>query len=105
MNEITDQNFEIEISKSKSPMVIDFYTTWCGPCKLILPMVEEIAKEYEGRVTVIKVNADICPKITREYNVMSVPTLVFLNRDKKLVNLISGFHNKDIFIKQINEII
>ena len=105
MNEITDQSFEIEINKTKTPVIIDFYTDWCGPCKLISPMVEEIAKEYKDKVIVLKVNADNCPNLIRKFEIMSVPTLLFLDKNKKVVNQISGFRNKDIFIKQIDEIL
>jgi thioredoxin 1 len=105
MNEVTDQNFNIEINKSNTLTIIDFYTDWCGPCKLISPMVEEIAKEYKDKVTVFKANADNCPDLILKYNIMSVPTLLYLNKNKEVVDQISGFRNKDIFIKKINEIL
>lgn len=105
MNELTDQTFNIEINKSEIPIIIDFYTEWCGPCKLISPMVEEIAKEYKDKVIVLKANADNCPNLIQKYNIMSVPTLLYLNKNKEVVDQISGFRNKDLFVKKIDEIL
>ena len=105
MNELTDQTFDIEINKSKFPIIIDFYTEWCGPCKLIAPMVEEIAQEYKDKIIVLKANADNCPNLIQKYNIMSVPTLLYLNKNKEVVDQISGFRNKDLFVKKIDEIL
>ena len=105
MNELTDQTFDIEINKSKFPIIIDFYTEWCGPCKMMTPMIEEIAKEYKDQLTILKVDIDKCPDLIKKYNIMSIPTLLYLDKNKKVIDQISGFHNKDLLIKKTNEII
>ncbi len=105
MNEITDQNFNTEINKINNTIIIDFYAEWCGPCKMMTPMIEEIAKEYKDQLTILKVDIDKCPDLIKKYNIMSIPTLLYLNEKKEVIDQISGFHNKDLLIKKTNEII
>ena len=70
-------NFEEEVLKSKLPVLVDFSADWCGPCKMMAPMIDEFADEYEGELKVGKINVDQSPEIAQKYNVMSIPMFAF----------------------------
>ena len=91
---LTKENFDKEVMQSDKPVLIDFYADWCGPCKMISPILEELAKEYEGKVTIVKVNVDENGDIAGRYGVMSIPNLVlFKNGD--VVKQVVGFQPKN----------
>ena len=73
---LTTENFENEVMGSKIPVLVDFWAAWCGPCRMLAPVIEEIAKEYEGKVKVGKVNVDEEPALAMAYNVASIPTVI-----------------------------
>ena len=77
--EITDSNFEQEVINSDTPVLIDFWAIWCGPCKVIAPVVEEIAGEYEGKLKVGKLDVDNNPNVAIKYGIRSIPTLMVFN--------------------------
>ena len=94
---ITSKNFEEEVLNSNVPVLVDFWASWCGPCKMMTPVVEEIAKEMEGKAKVCKVNVDDEQDLAMEYGIMSIPTfLVF--KDGKVVNTIVGVQDKQKLI-------
>lgn len=100
----TDQNFSEQVVKSKLPVVIDFWATWCPPCKIIDPIIDELAKEYAGKVTVGKVDADANPAIVGQLNVMSLPTTIFFKNGKPVKNLI-GAQGKHTYKQSFEELL
>ena len=94
---LSTENFEKEVLKSEKPVLVDFYADWCGPCNAIAPVIEELAKELEGKVKVGKINVDENPDIAVEYNVMSIPTLIVFKNGKEEKRLV-GLRNKEELI-------
>ena len=90
---ITAENFENVVLNSGKPVLVDFWATWCGPCKMIAPVVEEIAQEYEDKIVVAKIDVDEVPSVAAKYNVMSIPTLIVFENGKE-VNRLVGFRPK-----------
>ncbi len=91
--EITDSQFEGEVLKSPVPVLVDFWAPWCGPCRMVAPIVEELAEEYEGRVKFVKVNTDENMDTAIRYGIRSIPTLI-LFKDGQVVGSIIGFRPK-----------
>jgi thioredoxin 1 len=90
---VTDANFEQEVLRGPTPVIVDFWAPWCGPCLMIAPIIDELAAEYRDRVKFVKVNVDENPDLANRYNVMSIPTLgVF--KDGTLVGRIVGYMRK-----------
>lgn len=87
--QFTIDNFKTEVLDSKEPVLVDFYADWCGPCKMMMPTVEKIAKEYEGRVKVGKVNSDEQQELAQAFRVMSIPNF-FIIKDGKVVDQFVG---------------
>ena len=73
---VTDDTFEPEVLKSSTPVLVDYWAEWCGPCKMISPIVEQTAASYDGQVRVAKINVDENPRLARQFNVRSIPTLM-----------------------------
>lgn len=80
---LTKDNFENEVLKSELPCLVDFWATWCGPCRMVAPIIEEVANEVEGKAKVCKVNVDDEPELARQYNVMSIPTLIVIKNGEE----------------------
>ena len=95
MNEVrlTKNNFKDEVLNSNIPVLVDFWATWCGPCRMVAPIVEEIADEYDGRIKVGKVNVDEEPELAMQFRVASIPTLMVF-KNGQLVNTAVGYRPK-----------
>jgi len=102
--EFTDQNFETDVITSDIPVLVDFWAEWCGPCRVIGPIVEEISNDYAGRIKVGKVNVDHNPQTAMKYGIRSIPSLLIL-QGGTVVNQIVGSVPKDSIVKLLDEIL
>ena len=87
---ITDSSFEQDVLKSDVPVLVDFWAPWCGPCKIVAPVVEEIAGEYDGKIKVGKVNTDENQQIAAKYGIMSIPTLMIFKNGEPAERLVGA---------------
>ncbi|MDD5341968.1 MAG: thioredoxin [Patescibacteria group bacterium] len=102
---LTDQNFEQEVVKEESlPVLVDFWASWCGPCRALAPVIEELAKEFEGKVKVGKIEVDQNPVTAGKFNVMSIPTLVIFQKGQ-LVKQLVGSQPKQKIADELNQIL
>ena len=102
--EITDDNFEAEVVKSDKPVLIDFWAVWCGPCKLIAPIVEELAAEYDGKVKIGKLDVDNNQQTSIKFGVRSIPTLL-LFKNGQLKDTIIGAVPKKNIVEKLNSVL
>ena len=91
---LTKDNFDSEVLKSDIPVLVDFWATWCGPCQMMAPVVAEIARDWEGKIKVGKIDVDAQPELAMKYGIMSIPTLI-LFKDGKPVKQTMGFQPKE----------
>ncbi|MEI6594845.1 MAG: thioredoxin [Bacteroidota bacterium] len=99
--EITDANFDEVVLKSSKPVLVDFWAEWCGPCRMVGPVVEELSKEYEGKAVIGKLNVDFNPKVATDYGIMSIPALLFF-KDGKVVDKQVGAVPKHVLANKLN---
>ena len=104
MTELTQDNFEKEITKSAKPVLVDFWAPWCMPCKLIAPIVEKLALEMKDKVSVLKANVDESPDIATELSIMNIPTLVLFKDGKEALRII-GVNSKEAIEAKINSVL
>ena len=100
--EFTDKNFQNDVLASDKLSVIDFWAEWCGPCRAIGPVIEELSKEYEGKVNIGKVNVDDNPQISMNYGITSIPAILFI-RGGQVVDKLVGAQPKGNFVKKIEQ--
>lgn len=101
---VTDSNFEEIVLKSDKPVVLDFWAEWCGPCRMITPIIEEMAKEYEGRAVIAKVNVDENNDVSVKFAVRNIPTVLFF-KDGKVVDKQVGAAPKATFANKLDAIL
>lgn len=99
----TNANFT-DILAGKLPVLVDFWATWCGPCRALSPTIDEIADEYAGKVEVVKCNVDDADQVAMQYRVMSIPTLLYF-KDGKLVDKTVGLVDKDDIVSRLSKLI
>ena len=99
---LSKDNFEEEVINSNVPVIVDFWAEWCGPCKMMLPIIDELAKEYKGRVKVGKVDVDQNQDISEKYGIRGIPTLIFFNNGEVVDQMVGG-QTREKIIKIIDE--
>ena len=101
-HEFTDANFKQEVLDSDKLTVIDFWAEWCGPCRAIGPVIDELSKEYNGKVNIGKVNVDTNPQVSMNYGITSIPAILFV-KGGKVVDKLVGAQPKANFVKKIEQ--
>jgi len=102
--EVTDDTFDSEIINSATPAVVDFWATWCGPCKMIGPVVEELAEEYKGKIKVAKMDVDHNRKTPARFGIRNIPTLIFF-KGGEVVNTVVGANSKTSLEEQFKKLL
>ena len=100
LQHFTDDSFKKEVLESELPVLVDFWAAWCAPCMMIAPILEELAKDYAGKIKIGKLNVDENPRVTTHYGIMSIPTLIFLKNGKVMEQAV-GVISKADFKKRI----
>ncbi|OFI06849.1 thioredoxin-1 [Clostridium acetireducens DSM 10703] len=104
IREISESMFEQEVGYSTTPVVVDFWAAWCGPCKMLSPVIEELSEEMETKAKFIKVNVDENPTVSRKYNIASIPTVMVFKDGEVKANLV-GFRPKELLKSEIEKYI
>ena len=94
VTEVNDNNFQAEVLESDVPVLVDFWAPWCGPCRMVAPVVEEIAKEQEGKLKVVKLNTDENQQTSIQYNVLSIPTLIVFRHGQEAKRVTGAYPKK-----------
>jgi thioredoxin 1 len=90
---LTQENFAKEVLQSTTPVLVDFWATWCGPCKMLAPILDELAQEYDGRIKIGKVNTDEQPELASEYRIQAMPTMLFF-KEGQVAKQVVGLKSK-----------
>ena len=102
--EVNAANFEAEVLKSNMPVLVDYWAPWCGPCKMVAPVVEAVANDFKGKLKVVKLNTDDSPNIAAKYSIMGIPTLMFFSGGKD-VDRTTGYMTKEALTQKINSVL
>lgn len=97
---LDEKNFEAEVINSKGPVLVDFWAEWCGPCKMLAPIIDDLANDLQGKLKVTKVNVDDCQELAVRFNIMSIPTMIIFKNGEP-VNQLVGAMSKDQLLAKI----
>ena len=101
--QIRQDEFDSKVIQSERPVLVDFFATWCGPCKALAPTVDEVAREVDGTASVFKINIDEDPDLAVKYGIMSIPTLVYFHNGEEVARQ-NGFQSKDVILSKLESI-
>ena len=99
---LTEENFEQEVLQADKPVLVDFWASWCGPCRMVSPFIDQLAEEFEGRAKVGKVNVDEQGKLALSYDVMTIPTIIIF-KNGKILEQVSGAYPKAYFAEMLEK--
>ena len=102
--EVSDSNFEEVVIKSAIPVLVDFWAEWCGPCRMISPIIEEIGEQYKGKALVVKCDVDSSPNVAAKYSIRNIPTVLFF-KDGKIADKQVGAVPKNSFLTKLNALV
>ncbi len=102
--EITDSVFEESVLRSEKPVLVDFWAPWCGPCRMVAPIVEELSEEYEGKMTFAKLNTDENGEVPRKYEILGIPTLIIFKDGEEAARIV-GARGKKVLKEQIDAVL
>ena len=100
--EVNDSNFETEVKNSETPVLVDFWAPWCGPCRKISPIIDDLASEYEGKVKVVKVNTDENMKLTQEFSISGIPSILIFKNGEAVERLV-GLMQKNQLVSNLEK--
>ncbi len=102
--EVTDATFEAEVLQASQPVLVDFWAVWCGPCRAVAPIVDELAKEYNGKLKVVKVDVDANNATAARYNILSIPTLLIFKGGQPVEQIV-GAGSKKMFVEKLDKVL
>jgi thioredoxin 1 len=101
---VTDSTFDETVLKSTNPVLVDFWATWCRPCQMVAPILEELTQDYAGKLTIAKLDVDQNQQTAQKYHVMSIPTMIIFKEGKPIANIV-GFKPKDQLKKELDSVL